>query len=185
MSKPINDRGQALRLIVVLTALTVVIALACYVPTGPRKKFQDSRKRVAQTRTQLDLARATKADEEKRLRNQDALVAQLKSRDANFNLWSHLNRVLSDTSLKDRANLQEVKPHAKDEGIAEAVTLVQLKLRGVKLAELVDMFHRAYSGNNLVVLYKLDTLKPAQDQKGLDCDVTFLSPKALTAKTAA
>jgi hypothetical protein len=184
VSKPNSDRRQAFRLIVVLTALTVVIGLACYVPTGPRKKYQDSRKRVAQTRTQLDLAKTAKADEEKRLRNQDALVAQLKARDANFSLWSHLNRVLTETTLKDRANLQEVKPHAKDEAIGEAVTLVQLKLRGVKLAELVEMLHRAYSGSNLVVLYKLDTLKPAQDQKGLDCDITFLSPKPGAAKAA-
>ena len=54
----------------------------------------------------------------------------------------------------------------------------QLKLNGVTLKELVDLLHKIYASNDLVVMYRLEYLRAAGEDKGLDCSVVFLTPKA-------
>ena len=190
MSKPMNEAPantvlpmntkEGSRKVVAYLAVAIVVALLCYVPLGPRKQYLASRGAVNQARAQRDLALKTQSEEANRLKQQATLIEQLNARDKNFELWSFLNRVLTESNLKDRANLQEVKPRTREEKLGEAATLVQLKLRGVKMMELIDLLHKIYNSKNLVVLYGLDSLKPSQDVKGLDCDVTFLSPKVVT-----
>ena len=45
----------------------------------------------------------------------------------------------------------------------------------VPLKELVSLLHDLYSGDALVSVYKVDTMRPAPSGKGLDCDVTFMT----------
>lgn len=93
-------------------------------------------------------------------------------------MWSFLNTALAETELRDRANLERVKARTRDKEMAQYATMVELRLPGVTLEQLVKLLHRIYNSNNLVVLYKLDYLRPTSDNKGLECAATFLSPNA-------
>jgi hypothetical protein len=46
------------------------------------------------------------------------------------------------------------------------------------MEELVDFLYDVYTGDKLVVLYRLDHLEPAHDGRGLDCQVWLMTPRA-------
>jgi hypothetical protein len=54
--------------------------------------------------------------------------------------------------------------------------MLQLKLNGISLQELIDFLHKIYTSKNLVVVYRVESLKPTPDNKGLDYNVVFMSP---------
>ena len=106
----------------------------------------------------------------------------LKTRPPGFDLWSFVNTVLTSTNLKERANLENSnKPRTTRGEASEDVTMVRLRLEGVTLTELTDLLYAVYSSNNLVVVNKVDYLRPASSGKGVECSLTLLSPKPLKA----
>jgi hypothetical protein len=119
-----------------------------------------------------------KETEEARLRSQDELMARIQQRKPNFDLWSFMNKLLTEGKLNERAVLENFRPRTERRGESQDVAMVQLRLSGVSLKELVDLLHKVYASGDLVVMYKLEYLRPMADAKGLECNVTFLTPKA-------
>jgi hypothetical protein len=167
-----------------IIAVAFVMFMVLYIYTGPLKRYQISERSLSELRLQLKDLKDQKFAEEERLRNQESIMARLKERKANFDLWSFMNTVLAETKLKDRANLENYKPRGDWRGTDSSkeamddVMMVQLRLNGVTLLELVDLLHKIYDSNNLVLAYKLEYLHPGGEGKGLECNVVFLTPKA-------
>ena len=164
-----------------IVAVAFVVFMAIFIYTGPLKRYRMSESELADLRRQVNALGKDRQVEEARLQRQEALMARLKERKPNFDLWSFMNTILTETKLKDRANLENYKPRGdwrSGREISGDVTMMQLKLNGVTLKELVDLLHKIYASNDLVVMYRLEYLRAAGEDKGLDCSVVFLTPKA-------
>jgi len=164
-----------------IIAVAFVVFMAVFIYTGPLKRYRMSESELAGLRRQVNALQEDRQVEEARLQRQEALMARLKERKPNFDLWSFMNTILTETKLKDRANLENYKPRGDwrpGREISGDVTMMQLKLNGVTLKELVDLLHKIYASNDLVVMYRLEYVRAAGEDKGLDCSVVFLTPKA-------
>ena len=133
---------------------------------------------MADLRRQLELAHEVRTSERERVDGQRKLSDLIAKRKADFDLWSYVNTALAETKLKDSANLKNYRPPSHRKEVVEDVTMVQLELNGVTLKQLTALLHEIYSSGNLVALYKLESLKAGHGGKGLDCSLTFLTPKA-------
>lgn len=104
---------------------------------------------------------------------QKVIRTKLKARSRSFDLYNFSNKCVTDLKLQNRATLQSVGLSSKD----KAFDGVQITLKGISLEELVDLLHTLYASDNLIMMKKLNYLRPARDQKGLDCSLEMLSPK--------
>jgi len=167
------DAREKLGLVFSGLTLALVLGMLVYVPNGPRKDFLQSQTDLKQARHQLVMTQKMKAEEEARLRSQEALMAKLEARPPTFDFFSFVNRILRQTNLTGRAKLDNYRART----VSPKQPMVQLKLQGVSLKELVDFLHQIYSSGNLVALYKMDRLYPALNNQGLDCDLTLVTLK--------
>jgi len=93
----------------------------------------------------------------------------LEKRSADFSLFAVMDTLLNKTGLRSKAQLEQYRPR----GASPRQPMVQLRMQGVALSELVDLLHEVLKPEYVVAVYKVDALKPAVTGKGLDCDVTF------------
>ncbi len=161
-----------------IIAAVFVIFMALFIYTGPMKRYKMSEGDLASLRDRYARLVQEKESEQARLRSQEELMTRLKERKPNFDLWSFINTALTETKLKDRAQLENYKPRSARKNASQDATMVQLKLNGFMLKEFVDLLHKIYSSPDLIVMYRLEGLRPTSDQKGLECTITFLTPKA-------
>jgi len=171
------DKRDRAGLVCAVVAVGLVVFMACFCFLGPHKDFHKSRLKLAQLRAQEKLAFETRAEERQNLQRQEQLMERIRGREPRFDLGAFMSKVLRDAKLDERTDLQSVKPSSRFEH-ADNLSMVQLKLKGVSLADLVDLLHRIYASKNLVVLHKLDSIRPAPGNKGLDCNLTLIAPKA-------
>jgi len=188
LKEPKNDKRSGRQsspgLMVSIIAAAFVVFMVIFIYTGPRKWYRSSENTLNEARQRYTQLMRVKEAELARLRNQETLMARIKERRPNFDLWPFMKTILNETKLEGRANLENFKPRSdrrgpvSGKGGGDDLVMVQLKLSGVTLAELIDLFHKVYASNDLVVMYKLEYLRSAPDGKGLECNVTFLTPKA-------
>lgn len=173
--KPIQlDRRERFGLLCGCVALLLVTFMLVYIPLGPRKRHEDSRRELAGLQRQLGMTRMLLAEERQRVQRQEKFMRLLERREKRFEIFAFMNRVLSETNLRGRAqldNLRTVTRLASDDQ-----PRVRLQLHGVALEELINLLHKVYGSENLVVVQKAD-LRPAPNDKGLNCDLTFVSVK--------
>ncbi len=161
---------------VAIVAVSLVVFMALYVPTGPLKKYRLARMTVESLRGEMKVTEMAKQAEEARLLAQDALMDRLNERQPGFDLWTFLKNSLSETGI-EKANLSKVAAGGRDD-LAQHVTMVKMQVSGISLEQLVNLLHRIYASNNLIVLRKLEYLRAASDGHGLECSLIFLSPNA-------
>lgn len=167
---------------VAIVAVSLVVFMLLYVPTGPLKKYQVARMTVESLRGEMKVTEMAKQAEDARLRAQDALMDRLNERQPGFDLWTFLKNSLSETGI-EKANLSKVAAGGRDD-LAEHVTMVKMQVSGVSLEQVVNLLHRIYASNNLIVLRKLEYLRAASDGQGLECSLLFLCPNAPGAPSA-
>ncbi|NIA15842.1 MAG: hypothetical protein GWP08_17400 [Nitrospiraceae bacterium] len=167
-------------LLACVLAIALVVFMLLFIPTGPLKKYRRSSATLGDLREQLKLTQLTIEAEQERLRSQDQLVDRLNQRSPSFDLWSFLNRCLTETSLNQGhgAELEKVTPRGRSANDTQDVTLVELKLTNLTLNQLVNFLYKVHGSNNLVVMRRLEYLRPAADRRGLECSISFLSPNA-------
>ncbi|HOZ44991.1 MAG TPA: hypothetical protein PLO37_05075 [Candidatus Hydrogenedentes bacterium] len=168
--------GQSGVLIAVLAG-GLVAAMAVFVPLGPYKDYKESQRKVSQLRSQEQLAMLTLVEEQENVARQQELMSRIEAREASFDLKGFMSRVIREAGLAERSDLQNIKPSSRFADSADSISMVQLKLKGVRLIELVDFLHEVYASNNVVVVHKLDTLQADNSEKGLNANITFISPK--------
>jgi len=178
--KPKADKRENTGLLFGIIAIVLVLFMLFLIPTGPMKKYKATQNELVGLQEELQVLEQAKAAEQARLQSQEQVMELLKARSPNFDLWSYINTVLTHTDLKDRANLENYRPRTTRNNKSEDVTMVRLRLVGVTLTELTDMLYTIYSSKNLVVVHKVDYIRPASD-KGLECSLTLLSPRPLRA----
>jgi hypothetical protein len=154
-------------------ALLIVLGLAMYIPAGPRKNYVTSSTEVSTLQNELNMAMLMKKEQEMRLQSQEKLMETLKSRPANFDLFSYMSTVLNDSGLTEdgRALLENLR-NRRD---LENQPAVDLTLSRVSLEELIDLLHKVYTSNNLIAVYKVDRIQPERTGNGLDCKLTLVS----------
>jgi len=168
------------RLSIILTAAAValVVFMLVFIPINPLRKYKRSVSSFESTRQELDSAVMLRDAHLERLRNQEILMKKLNERRPNFDLWSFVNSVLAEEKLRERANLRKVAAKFNKSGdVSNQVTMVELGLTGITLKELANALHKVYSSNNLIVVYRM-LLRPENNNKGLECEITFLSPNS-------
>ena len=165
------DMREKFALALGLLATMLAIALAVYVPLGPRKGYIKSESELASLKQEYELQIMFKLDEDERLQKQKALMEILKKRPPEFSLFTHVDNLLTSTNLRARAQLEQYRPR----NASPKQPMVQLRLQGVSSQELIDFLHKIYADNNLIAVYKLDYLRPATNEQGLDCDITFVT----------
>ncbi len=165
------DIREKIALALGLIASALVIVLAVYVPLGPRRGYITSQQELATLKDELELQYMFRLDEEERLEKQKALMEILDKRSPDFSLFTHVDNLLTTTDLRARAQLEQYRPR----NASPKQPMVQLRLQGVATEELVEFLHKIYADNNLIAVYKLDYLRPSANERGLDCDITFVT----------
>ncbi len=172
MKLQLNLREQ-LGLVAGLAAFTLVVMLLIYIPAGPMENHARSQNQLRQLRNELRLTRIMKRDEEERLRSQEKLMELLAARPSGFNFFSFVTSILAQTGMTERAQLENYRMS----GDSARQPMVELTLEGVGLQELIEFLHKLYASKNLVVLYKLDHIEPAGNERGLDCRMVLATIK--------
>ena len=167
------DKKERMGLLFGVLALCLVFAVLLYMPAGPLKDYSEAREEVQQLRTELKQKEMMCVLEKERLASHHSLEEKLAVRPASFDLFSFVNRILNKTNILDRAKLDNYRTKR----FSQKQPMVQLRLERVSLEELVNFFHQIYASDNLIALYKMDRLRPAQNEKGLDCDIVLASIK--------
>jgi hypothetical protein len=171
-----NDRAGVLFAVL---AVALVAFMACFVPLGPYKDYQKSERERQDLEKQLDMAVETKAEEEQIVRQQEKLMDRIRGRDPGFDLSTFLIKELAALNMKERAEVKTLKPDSlRFVENTENINVIQLRLTGVRLRELVDFLHRVYSSSNLIVMHRLDSIQAGAENTGLDCNLVFVAPKA-------
>ncbi len=97
----------------------------------------------------------------------------VQSRDPRFNLYTFADSCLRQYKLEGRARL-EIKGKLSS---GRSLDGIKIELKGVNMEELTNFLHRLYDNDNLITLQGLRYLRPARDGKGLDCEMTFVTPR--------
>ena len=178
MNEHETRKQDQLGFIFAATAVALVVFMLVFIPINPQRKYKRSVANLESTRQELDSAVMLRDTHIERLRNQEILMKSLNERRPNFDLWSFVNSVLAEESLRERANLRKVAAKLDKSGnVSNQVTMVELGLTGITLKELTNVLHKVYSSNNLIVVYRM-LLRPENNDKGLECEITLLSPNS-------
>lgn len=151
--------------------LIMVIGLLIYIPTGPRESYEQAKQEVESAHNELQTSKLILASEQERLLQQEQLMERLDSRDDSFDFMAFMDRQLRDTELVARAELSYPR---RARNAPENQPMVQLRLEGVALNELIDFLYKVYESKNLIVMHRMD-MKPANNDRGLSCDLVFVT----------
>lgn len=156
--------------VVVLTAIGVTPLIQ-----KAAKAYDRSSRQVVQARARLDEVRQLRVAIEDERSGQRQIEERLAARAPGFNLWNFTNQCLRKTEIETMANVVRKRISGKIDG-------VQMTLKGVRMSELIDLLHLVYDSNNLIVVQKLDHLRPSRSGTGLDCQITFMTPSGKAGK---
>ena len=162
----LNKREQT-GILCAAIALMLVIFLAVYIPQGPRKKYSAARSNIGNLTQELQNLELLKLDAQLQIDEQSALINILKDRSNSFELLTYVDQVIRKNNLTDRAAF----PRASSQLSSKQQPMVQLELNNISLQEIVDLLHDVYTSNNLVALYKVSYLRPANNNQGLSCSL--------------
>jgi hypothetical protein len=154
-------------------AVFVVLLAAYWVPTGPRRGYENSVAALESAKEEYEMTQLLEVEENLRIQSQQSIREQLQVRPASFNFFTEVDRTVTEAKLKDRAQLNRVRA-AKEETPQD---LVELRLTGVSLEEVVDFLHRVYEKNNLIAVHQMNYLRPQSDEQGLECSITLATIK--------
>ena len=169
MKMNLNPReilGMAFSGAIVLLTLFMLV----YLPTGPRKAYQQSNRDLASAQNELRQIQILQKEETQRLLVQEELMKKLEKRSNSFNFFTYMNAKLQ------LAKLHQHKPQLTqytEREISDRQPMVRVQLTGINLEELVTFLHIIYNNDDLVVLYKVDQIRAAQNKKGLECNLIF------------
>ena len=169
------DSREKGTLIFAVLFLLLAVFMAFYVPNSWGKRYKAAKSLMKQKQGELQLAQVDKLTEEERVRSQQELLQLLEARGAGFDLFSFVSGVMQETGLGERGKLG-TDQSARNRKQWPRHPMVELELTGVSLEEVVGLLYKIRSSNNLVAVYKME-MEPAIRDKGLRCEITFVSVK--------
>lgn len=87
-----------------------------------------------------------------------------------FNLYDYTNSTLARVGLRDRMQLEKKVS-------SDRLDVVRVTLNNVSLQEFVDLLHTLGEGGHLVTVQNLTYLRPAPEDKGLECSMLLAAPR--------
>lgn len=159
---------------VLLAVGAAVIGLLALTPIvrNLQAEYDRSVRQLEQARASLREAKEWRATIEAERSGQNAILDQIQRRGPTFELYTFTNRLIRELKLDDRAKLQ-----SKRQAAGGNLDGVEIVLTSVTLPEFVDLLHRIYASDNLIILQRLDHLRAARNGAGLDCQLTLIAPK--------
>ena len=176
MTKPNLQKREWVAIVVGVVVLTGIVMTPLIQRAA--RAYDRSSRQVVQARVRLVEVRQWRIAIEEERSGQRQIEARLAARAAGFSLWNFTNQCLRKNEIETMANLVRKRISGKIDG-------VQMTLKGVRMAELIDLLHLVYDSNNLIVVQKLDHLRPSRSGIGLDCQITLMSPSGNGAKRPA
>jgi len=162
------------RMVLALGAIGVVLIGGYGISQGPYQAYVRSNDQVAQARERLTLAQIAQASVQRERDKQKELAAKLPEA-GKLNLWTEVDKAVKDLKLGKRCSMRSNRGMSSQK---QESSSVEVTLNGVSTRELVDLVHRVYDTGYFVYLSQLMYLRPSNDQKGLDCRMTFVAPQA-------
>ncbi len=164
------------KIMVALGVISVVGVLAYHITQGPLEAYQQIQEEYEEARFSLSQAALWRTEIVQARGSHEAMAEHIESRGGNFNLLTFVNNTLSEHGLIERADFSNARPGVG--GVpAGDFEGVQLHLSGVSMEELIDFLYTLYDSGNLIVLSDLRYLRPADDGRGLDMEMTFFCPR--------
>lgn len=152
----------------------VCLALIAAVQLGrtPWNAFQASFDELEDAEAQLEQARLWFQFVSGAQAEQGALVELINQRQGYTSLEAYIDGAIRQHDLVRRSTYQ-----SSTAGANPALEAVTVSLRGVSMEELLDFLHSLHANNPLLTLNTMSRLGPNASQQGLDCEMTFLSPR--------
>lgn len=153
-----------------------IAALILAVPRGQAlaRDYEQARLQAREASHRLQEMRELRALILEDRSNQRIIMDRVEARIPNFDLYSYTNASLAKYHIHDIARLQSQASRFA----GGPLDSVQLNLTGVSMKQLIDFLHEIHSSGNLIAMQRLGYLRPSRDNKGLDCEIVFMAPKA-------
>lgn len=162
------------RMVLMLGAVGVVLIGGYGISQGPYQAYLRSGEQVQMARQRLLDAQILQATVE-RDKAKELEIRQKLPKAGGFDLWTEIDKAVKDLKLDKRCIMQSNRGAAAR---GQESTSVTITLNGVSTKELVDLLHRVYDTGYFVFASQVQSLGPSPDKKGLNCRVTFVSPRA-------
>lgn len=160
------------RRVIIIGVVSLVLIAAFQFGRGPWRAYQASFNELEMAQNRLDTARLWFQAVSGAQAEQYALVELINARSGYTSLQAYIDSAVRQHDLVRRSSY-ESRPLPGNPSM-ESVTV---SLRGVSMEELLDFLHSLYEGNPLLVLEQMNRMGPATGNQGLDCEMTFLSPR--------
>lgn len=148
----------------------IAAAVVYWLAQGPLDKYHQAEARLRAARANLAAAEELhKKAAAARLEGQ-ALDSLLAVRSPNYDLGTEVYRAIQAQGLTDRSQTET------ERGIRGAYA-ERIELEGVSMEELIGLLYEIHRGDDLIVLQKLDYLRPMPDGKGLECRFVLITPR--------
>jgi hypothetical protein len=154
--------------------LAAVLIVLWRVSLGPLDTYRNSAQKRDAAQLRLEQARLWHEEIDTAQKKVEAIRQKIIAQGATFDLWTHIDSVVKLMALGPRADIRSRRGVSSP---TDKVSAVELQLNGVNLQELVDLVHKIYDNDFIIILDRVDHIKPAQTGNGLDCRMVFLAPK--------
>ncbi|GEM_PF-6675953 len=156
--------------ILAAVAIALAVVAVVYAPE-PVRAYLGGKSRVAAARQKLERVQRWHDELVAIRKSEKDLLDQARSASAQGDLWTVVNRAMQELNLQDRSNLTTAVT------ASTSMTQLELSVTGASLEEVVQLLHKIFSSNSMVIVQDLRELGPSKQGKGLDCRVTLLAPK--------
>ena len=161
------------RQILIVGGIIAALIVGWIATKAPREAYRRSQTLADNARGNLAKAQ-TYHQEIQESRRRQAMFQQLWGKGGGQDLTTFLNGVVRKMDLYDRGaevNTMQAGGHGS------AMPAVKLTLKSVSMKELVDVLHAVYASEQPIILDQVQHIKPALNEKGLDCAIVFLAPR--------
>jgi type II secretory pathway component PulM len=158
--------------VIIIGVVCLALIAAFQLSRTPWRAYQASFNELEATEARLDQARLWFQFVSGAQAEQGALVELINDRQGYTSLRAYIDAAVREHDLVRRSSYESRELPANPS--MESVTV---SLRGVSMAELLDFLHGLYERNPLLVMDSMSRLGPNPSQQGLDCEMTFLSPR--------
>jgi hypothetical protein len=164
---------QREKAVLVLGVVCLVVMVGTLALRKPLQMYQESKVQVNNARLRLSDAYDLQAliETEKAYAAKIAEVYGTGGLDKSLTLV--VNEVLQQTDLASKAQFRELPSTIR--GLDAPLETLLVDLQGVSLEEFIDLMHALYSRDSLLILERVDYLRPAANAQGIDAQMVLSS----------
>ena len=158
--------------VIIIGVVCLALIAAFQLGRAPWDGYQQSFQDLENAEAQLEQARLWFQFVSGAQAEQGALVELINQREGYTSLEAYIDAAIRDHELVRRSTYQSSQTPGNP-----SMEAVSVSLSGVSMEELLNFLHDLYENNPLLVLDTMSRLGPNASQQGLDCEMTFMSPR--------